>query len=276
MVSEIGGTQETGFKRLRVQGCNRHLAARSSQPTSRFQQPVNGFTLFEILVAITIGSVVVLASTVALHMGLSHIDRGETWLNKTVRDAAVFDFFWQQASSMRAVAIPKPDYLLSAGQDTGEEDSGQAKSGKLYFKGDVDSVSFISPLSLKRHYGYGLVVAVYRLRRSYDGFDLVYSEERLHSGVLMSVADDSFALTDEDDEIVMLEGCDDISFEYLVAGGDSGAFGGMSPQGHEGGDGNLEWIGSIENRLPRAVRIIAQKEEEVRELIAQVMVTYSL
>lgn len=246
-------------------------------PQSQIVTPrsVSGFTLLEVIVAITIGSVIILVSTVALRIGLSHLDNGEEWLNDTVREATVYDFFWQQVSSIRSIEIPKPTSSLERFDEEGD-DSIKTGLKKVYFKGEIDSMSFISPLSLKRHYGNGLIVATYKQRVSYDGIDLVYKEKRLNPAILSSISNDIFDIDEEKDEVVIFEKCDDIKFEYLKAGRSSNLIDNETLSNINAEDGYQEWVGTIENRLPKAIRIVITKEEKEKELIASVMVMYSL
>lgn len=253
-------------------------------PQSKIANPrsASGFTLIEVLIAITIGSLIILVSAIALRMGLSHLDNGEEWLNKTVRAATAFDFFWQQVSSIRSIEIPKPAYLLERfDEDKEEKDSDKTEIKNIYFKGDIDSMSFISPLSLTRHYGYGLIVATYWQRGGYDGIDLVYKEKRLNPNALLAISNNLFDIEKEKDEVVIFEGCDDITFEYLKTGGDSILFDSeasinINSGNINSGESYQEWVGTIENRLPKAIRIVIRKGEEEKELIAPIMVMYSL
>ncbi|MGR3218646.1 MAG: PulJ/GspJ family protein [Candidatus Anammoxibacter sp.] len=243
-----------------------------SNPKSR-----SGFTLLEIIIALTIGTVIILVSTTALRIGLSHMSNGEEWLNKMVREATTYDFFWQQVSSIRSIAIPKPASLLdSFGDDNGDKD--ETVIAKIYFKGAIDSVSFITPLSLKRHYGYGLIIATYRLRESdrFDGFDLVYKEKRFNPAVLSSISEGLLDLEDEIDEVVIFEGCDDIGFEYLKSAGSTTGFDNESLSNISEEGSFQEWVGTLENSLPRAIKVVITKEGIEKELIASVMVMYSL
>lgn len=276
-------TQKLCFKdyELRVLEKDNFDEFRSKSATHNPQsQTVNpkfgtGFTLIEVIVAITIGTVVIVASTVALRIGLSHLENGEEWLNDSVREATAYDFFWQQVSSIRSIEIPKPAHLLSRFGDE-ESDSGRQENKKIYFKGSFDSMSFITPLSLNHHYGYGLVVATYSQKDSYDGVELVYKERRLNPAVLSSFSDNIFSLEDEKKEVVFFEKCDDIEFEYLRASENATFFNSDTLSNFNAGDSYKEWVGTIENRLPAAIKIIIRKKEEEKELVAPVMVMYSL
>lgn len=252
----------------------------SSKPrfVSKKLKSVKGFTLFEVLIAITIGSVLILVSTLSLRMGLSHLSGGEDWLNNTVKEATAFDFFWQQVSSIRSINIPKPKNLLESFDEINKKDEDKAKQNKVYFKGSTESMTFISPLSLKRHYGYGLIIATYGQKETYDGVNLVYSEKRLNPAILSSISDGLFEDADEEKkEIVIFENCEEITFEYLKGGEDPTVFTGEFPPDIGMGSVIQEWVGYIENKLPKAIKIVIKKEEEKeRILMAPIMVTFSL
>ncbi len=248
-----------------------------------------GFTLFELLIAITIGSLLILVSTLALRMGLSNLESGENWLNKTVRTSTRFDFFWQQVSSIRAIPIPKPKNSLErfdeeeetlndeeVAADENRKPDPNAKKQKIYFKGDNDTISFISPLSLKNHYGHGLIIATYSQENGENGLDLIYKEKRLNPAVLSSIVEDSEDSLDMDNKgIVFFKDCDEITFEYLK-GGAAGSANIDNPLLGPPGSNFKEWVGFIENKLPRAIKIVVTQDEEVVELIAPIMVMSSL
>ncbi|MGR3317095.1 MAG: PulJ/GspJ family protein [Candidatus Anammoxibacter sp.] len=263
---------------LRVAGCGLCGECPSNDiKAENNPQPASGFTLIEIIIALTIGTVIILVSTIALRIGLSHMSNGEEWLNKTVREATTYDFFWQQVSSIRTIEIPKPASLLeSLDEDNSDKDKTVIK--KVYFKGAIDSMSFITPLSLKRHYGYGLIIATYWQRESdsLEGFDLVYKEKRFNPAVLSSISAGLLDLEEEMDEVIIFEGCEDIGFEYLKAAGNTGSIDNESLSNVNEGSSFQEWVGTIENSLPKAIKIVIKKEGIEKELIAPVMVMYSL
>lgn len=235
---------------------------------------VKGFTLFEVLIAITIGSVLILVSTIALRMGLSHLGRGEEWLNAAISETTAFDFFWQQVSSIYPQKLAIPTYLPE--NESEKKDEEGAKDAKFFFKGETDSMSFISPLSLKRHYGYGLILATYEQRKGYEGLDLVYKEKRLNPSLLSDLSEVSSGIDDEANEIVFFQGCEEITFEYLKVRSGVSPAGEGSLQPADIAGGIQEWVGTIENSLPKAIKIMITRDGKARELIAPIMVMYSL
>ena len=267
--------------------CHKHTTNINRSSTFKHNTR-NGFTLLEVIIAITIGSVIILTCTTALRMGLSHLSRGEDWLNDTVRGATAYDFFWQQVSSIRSYELPTPSDLIprlensNIKEDTDnkdkktsepkkEKEKKKEKKKKVYFKGDVNSLSFITPLSIKKHYGYGLIVATYSLNIDYEGTDLIYREKRLTPAVLLALANNIFEWDEEDEGIVIAKKCDDVKFEYLKPDNRSGI-----NDDNNFDDKYQEWVGILENQLPKAIRIIITKDEAEKELLAPIMVMYSL
>ena len=235
-----------------------------------------GFTLLEVIIAITIGSVLILVCTISLRMGLSHLDRGEAWLNNALKETTVFDFFWQQVSSARSITLPTPAFLIEKDTEPKDDNNEKAKIEKVYFRGETDFMSFITPLSLKMHYGYGLIIATYSLRSDYNGVTLVYTEKKLNHEFLSSAAEGYFEVDTDMDEIVIYEECDDITFEYLKVGSNLDYFGNENSRDIDVGGGYQEWVGHLENQLPKAIKITIKKEDQERELLAPIMVMSSL
>ncbi|WP_169703206.1 hypothetical protein [Candidatus Kuenenia stuttgartiensis] len=72
------------------------------------------------------------------------------WFSDSTREKAAFDFLWQQASALYNQKLPKENRLLN--------DNVKKKKDKM-FVGEEDFLAFVSPLSLKKHYSQGLVIA---------------------------------------------------------------------------------------------------------------------
>ena len=267
--------------RLQIRDCELRVLGSYLKPTTHNPQPqitapksTNGFTLLEVIIAITIGSVIIMVSTVALRIGLSHMENGEEWLNNIVKNTSAYDFFWQQVTSIRSIELPKPEHSLRRLNE--EDDSEETGSAKLFFKGEIDSMSFITPLSIKRHYGYGLIIARYKIKESYEGVDLVYTEKRLNPAILSSLSEGIIDTNEDAEEIVIFSECEDIKFEYLKQVESSDQADNETLSSFHSEASYKEWVGTLENKLPIAIKIIIVKEEKTNELIAPVMVMYSL
>lgn len=267
--------------RLQIRDCELRVSGSSLKPTTRNPQSqmtapksVRGFTLLEVIIAITIGSVIIMVSTAALRIGLSHMQNGEEWLNGIVKDTSAYDFFWQQVTSIRSIELPEPEH--SSRRLNEEDDSDETESEKVFFKGGIDSMSFITPLSLKRHYGYGLIIATYKFEESYEGIDLVYTEKRLNPAVLSSMSDGIIDTDEDAEEIVIFSECEDIKFEYLEQVESSDQTDNETLSSFRSEASNKKWVVTLENKLPIAIKIIIVKEEKEKELVGPVMVMYSL
>src|SRR3989339_852180 len=77
-----------------------------------------GFTLFELLIALFIGTILIMSGAYAIRTGLFSMEREEAWFNDTTKEKAAFDFFWQQVSSLRVQKIPRKDDLLAEEKKT--------------------------------------------------------------------------------------------------------------------------------------------------------------
>src|SRR3972149_9945333 len=113
-----------------------------------------GFTLFELLIAMFIGTILIMSGAYAIRTGLLSMERDEAWFNDSTKEKAAFDFFWQQVSSLRIQKIQSKDVLLQT-----DENKKVKKKKTNYFTGEKDFISYVSPLSFKKHYGQGLIIA---------------------------------------------------------------------------------------------------------------------
>ena len=234
-----------------------------------------GFTLFELLIALFIGTILIMSGAYAIRTGLFSMEREEAWFNDTTKEKAAFDFFWQQVSSLRVQKIPRKDNLLA------EENKTAQKKITKYFTGEKDFLSFISPLSFKKHYGQGLIIANYKVKLNDNGlWDLIYMETRVTPAILIKLAEESESTLNTDkDYTIFLKDCDVISFAYLdtveeetdneeevqVTAQDADVI--------EGTD--LTWKEKITERIPQAIKLSVSKNGREQELISPIMATYS-
>ncbi|MBC8550753.1 MAG: prepilin-type N-terminal cleavage/methylation domain-containing protein [Candidatus Brocadiales bacterium] len=209
------------------------------------QSCVSAFTLLELIIAISIGTVLILLVSFAIRMGFFQMERGSKWLEERYRDNSALYFFHQQVTSLRSELI--------------NED--------IIFDGNSDRIVFITPISLERSYGLGLMLVSYYIEESKDGSRLNYKEKRFVPGKNLDTFQDQNALIFDDSEVVeIVNGYDEISFQYLGLQKDADATSGKSA---------LEWKDEwLENSLPKAVKVVLTKAEQSKELIAPVMVMY--
>jgi hypothetical protein len=211
----------------------------------RKQSCTSAFTLLELIIAISIGTVVILLVSFAIRMGFFQMEKGSKWLEEGYRDNSALFFFHQQISSMRSELINK----------------------NIIFDGDSDKIVFITPISLERSYGLGLMMVYYYIEEGNEGFSLNYKEKRFVPGEnLSSFKDQNVSMFSDSEFVGIVNGYDKILFQYLVSQEDADATSSESvPEWKD------EWI---ENSLPKAVKIVLTKEGKSQELIAPVMVMY--
>ncbi|MBC8554861.1 MAG: prepilin-type N-terminal cleavage/methylation domain-containing protein, partial [Candidatus Brocadiales bacterium] len=205
----------------------------------------SAFTLLELIIALSIGTVLILLVSFAIRTGFFQMERGSKWLEDRYRDNSALLFFHQQATSMRSELVNKD----------------------VIFDGDSDRIVFITPISLERSYSLGLMIASYFIEYNNKGFSLNYKEKRfVPAESLDSFKDQDDSMFSDSEVVEIVNGYEAISFQYL--GLQEGADAASSESVLEWED---EWL---ENSLPKAVKIVLTKEGKTRELIAPVMVMY--
>jgi len=250
-------------------------------------QGKKGFTLFELLIALFIGTMLIMSGAYSIKMGLFTMERDEAWFNASTKEKAAYDFFWQQVSSLRIQKIPSKDPLLT------EENKKTKKKKTIFFSGEKDSLAFVTPLSMTKHYGQGLVIANYRVKINEKGlWDLVYVESMANPSVMIKFAEESdirFTLEKEKDITKFFQDCDAISFAYLDTAEDETNEEGQNDEGAgkiktvtrdaldadviEGTD--LKWKEKTIEKIPQAIRITVAKNGKEREMVTSIMATYS-
>lgn len=148
---------------------------------------IKGFTLLELLVATSIGVVLIVAAGSIIKTTVRLMARGEKWLEGDFKEASVLEFWREQVSAIRTVG--------SAG---------------TFFVGKKAELSYVTPVALNVR-GHGLVVAHYLVKEEGKGkYSLVYKEKRFTT---TSKAQKDKGAGPE--AIVFLKGYDGIIFEYL-------------------------------------------------------------
>lgn len=206
----------------------------------------DAFTLLELIIALSIGVSLVLVVSLSVKMGFLHIQRGSAWLDENHRSKSASQFFFQQVSSMKEESIDE----------------------EVIFQGSSDKVLFVTPISLKKRYGLGLMTVLYYQEQDEQGISLNYKEKRfLPDENADKFKDENNAMFDSSDKVTMFEGCEEITFEFLGAQG----------SGDEVGTNTIsnEWTDSwTENSLPRAIKIVMSKNGQSKEILAPVMALY--
>ncbi len=205
------------------------------------------FTLLEFIIALSIGAALILIVSFSVRGGFFQMERGSKWLEENYREKSALNFFAQQVSSMRS-------------ESSGEE---------VIFGGDSDRIMFVTPISLERRYGLGLMSALYYLERDDKGVRLDYKEKRfIPDGNIDSFKDQNNTMFDNSEAVTIIDGCEEIAFQFLDVqeGEDESTV--LSKH-------NLDWIDPwLKNNLPKAIRILISKNGQNREMIAPVMVMY--
>ena len=173
------------------------------------------------------------------------MERGSKWLEERYRDNSALFFFHQQATSMREELINKD----------------------IIFDGDADRIVFVTPISLERSYGLGLMMVSYYIEESNEGVRLNYKEKRFVPGENMDTfKDQNVLMFNDSEEVEIVNGYEEISFKYLGLPEDADAASSKSV---------LEWKDTwLVNSLPKAVKVVFTKDGQSQELIAPVMAMY--
>lgn len=247
-----------------------------------------GFTLFELLIALFIGTLLIMAGAYTIRIGLFSLERDEAWFNESAKEKAAYDFFWQQASSLLIQKVPKK----KSGEN--EEDKNLKTKKTIYFTGKRDFLTFVSPLSFTRHYGQGLVIANYKIKINDSGlWDLLYSEHKVNPAMLITLSEELESLVRADkDPTVFLKDCDKISFAYLDNAGDENDDEGdveseeKKPGNTKGDDRgrfqhadviegtDLQWKEEVRKKAPLAIKLLVSKHGNERELVSPIMVMH--
>ncbi len=203
------------------------------------------FTLLELIIALSIGAALILIVSFSVRAGFFQMERGSKWLEENYREKSAMNFFSQQVSSMRS-------------ESSGEE---------VIFSGDSDRIMFVTPISLERRYGLGLMSVLYYLERDDKGVRLDYKEKRfIPDENIDSFKDQNNRMFDNSEAVTIIDGCEEIAFQFLDVQEGEDESTALSQH-------NLDWIDPwLKNNLPKAVRILMSKNGQNREMIAPVMV----
>lgn len=145
-----------------------------------------GFTLLELIVAMSIGVVLILISGSIMKSSVGLMSRGEKWLQGDFREYLALEFWREQVSAIRA-----------------------DNASKFSFEGAKRELSFVSPVHLDISGG-GLVEAHYSIQKEGEKYSLIYSERRLTPAERQPKVGKKGPAGS-----VLLEGYDEIRFEYL-------------------------------------------------------------
>ncbi len=208
---------------------------------------ISAFTLLELIIALSIGTVLILLVSFSIRMGFFQMERGSRWLEESHRENSALHFLRQQATSMRS--------------ETVDED--------VIFDGDSERIVFVTPISLKKSYGLGLMMVLYYSEKDDEGVRLNYKEKRFVPGENLSTFKDQISLMfDKSEEVEIVNGYEKISFQFL---GVEESEDNDVTSSHSSLDWKDTWI---VNSLPKAIKIVLSKDGESKEMITPVMVMY--
>lgn len=209
----------------------------------------SAFTLLELIIALSIGATLILLVSFSVRMGFFQMEKGSKWLAANHRERSASQFFCQQVSSMR------------------EESLGEGKD--VIFEGDSNKILFITPISLEKRYGLGLMTVLYYQEKDGDEVRLSYKEKRfVPDENADKFKDENNTMFESSEKVTVFDGYEEITFKFLDAKENENENVAPSPT-------NSNWKDSwSENSLPRAIKLIVSKNGQNKEMIAPVMVMY--
>jgi prepilin-type N-terminal cleavage/methylation domain-containing protein len=207
----------------------------------------DAFTLLELIIALSIGAVLILLVSFTVRMGFFHMEKGSNWLDENHRERGASQFFRQQISSMRK-------------ENVGED---------VIFEGDSDKILFVTPISLEKRYGLGLMTVLYYQENDGNVVRLSYKEKRfVPAENIDKFKDKNNTMFESIEKVTIFDGCEEIVFKFLDEQESDNEDADLSPA-------NSNWKDSwTENNLPRAIKLMMTKNGQNREMIAPVMVMY--
>jgi hypothetical protein len=203
------------------------------------------FTLLEFIIALSIGAALILIVSFSVRGGFFQMERGSRWLEENYREKSALNFFSQQVSAMRS-------------ESSGEE---------VIFSGAPDRIMFVTPISLERRYGLGLMAVLYYLERDDKGIRVDYKEKRfIPDENIDRFNDRNNTMFDNSEAVTIIDGCEAIAFQFLDV---------QDSESTASDQHNHDWIDPwLKNNLPKAIKILMSKDGQNRDIIAPVMAMY--
>ena len=193
-------------------------------------RPNSGFTLLELLMSLSILSIIVVIIFGALRIGARAWEKGEQEADDRQRHRIVLDLMKQQLSSICLEEIKKKD------------------QASFFFKGDSKSLEFASGISMNPGNAAEIVYVKYQVRTGETtGERLFFFEQNL---VLMETDPDSAEVEDEAFHELLPE-VHSVAFEYLKTSGDAGGY-----------EWQSLWEPETDGKVPVAVRIVLKESDE--------------
>ncbi|HOP48424.1 MAG TPA: prepilin-type N-terminal cleavage/methylation domain-containing protein [Desulfobacteraceae bacterium] len=194
-----------------------------------------GFTLLELMISMTIVSLIVLIIFGAFRIGIRAWEKGERDIESQQRLRTVLGLVKRQLSSACLLRNKPEDF-----------------EGSL-LKGDSKSLRIASRIALLPVNKYGMVYAYYNVKSKTgdekEGLDL-YEKNIVFFSDWKDIDN-----PDEEDFVELISGFHNISFEYLMVGDDE-----------DDQEWKDSWDSEADGGLPRAIRIILTEGTEMAPL----------
>jgi general secretion pathway protein J len=190
-----------------------------------------GFTLLELMIALTIVAVIVVIIFGALRIGIRAWEKGEKDIDSRQRQRIVLDLIKRQLASTSVGEVWGSDQQL------------------VSLKGDSKSIDFVSHIPMTPGNRFGLVYVKYAVRREKESNNehLTFYEKN----VALLNTKIGAANPGEGDFSELIPGMKSIVFEYL-----------KDRPGEEASMWQKSWDPAVDKGIPRAVRVTLQENDE--------------
>jgi prepilin-type N-terminal cleavage/methylation domain-containing protein len=196
------------------------------KPKEHFGKPEAGFTLLEMIIAVTLVALMAASLWAVFRIGLRSWSRGTDFIDANQRHRSIMDMVQKQMAS--AFGLFKP------------ADPQIASPPALYFNGKENSLRFVSLNSLRFQESPGLTLVTYEVAQDAEGdYSLVEKEARYLGKITDEEVD-----ANQSGPIPIFENLSSCIFKYFNEGEDKAA--------SEWVD---QWDGEQLGRLPKAVSI---------------------
>ena len=212
----------------------RNSILRETTATGMFVLAARGFTLLEVMITLTILSMMLVIIFGAFRLGLSAWQRGDSTKEEYQRFRTASELMLRQIKSMVPLKIKTE----------------KAEGDYLAFEGKLRTLKFISALPIKSRKPEGLVYAMYEFKEDGDGGRIVLYEEKALNKDFFEVG------PKEDSGVSLMEGVSEVRFEYCRP---------ADPEKNQEEKWEEEWNAKEEKALPKAVRVSITYKNEKKE-----------
>jgi general secretion pathway protein J len=189
-----------------------------------------GFTLLELVIALTIVTVIVVIIFGALRIGIRAWEKGEQDVDIRQRQRIVLDLIKRQLASTCVSEVRARDQQIAP------------------IKGDSKSIEFVSEMSLTSGSKSGMVFVKYNIKREKEGHKehLIFYERNV------AVLDKKMGAgsPEEGDYSELMSGMKSMVFEYLKVRPDEAA-----------STWQKNWDPEVDKGVPRAVRVTLEEDD---------------